>query len=1146
MKKDDHRPRMYRFLRLPTLLALVAPAFSAGFLITQALWPHLHFRQPYDDFVFGDLILTAESKTNDFAAFYLLLAAFAAVYSAFAAFLRVLTRRASHARTQSQMTSLLRCASIPAALWLLAHFFEPTVPDALLFASLAGAAANMLLLTKEAFSRNRFAQIKKINAYFLAALIAVQLTSVCIAHFFGDSYSRWTQAVSYLTTCLTAAFLGLLGLLFLRPLTTLGKTRMPARQRNGEQGPRISFVFALSGIPAGAWAAGHFLVKEVSPGFLYYSAVALSVNALFWFFLKHRAIPYDRRMKNLLIASHFVVIILVCDMLGLVTAVTRIFPSTTVILQAKIFLIEMAGVFFSILLLLHLWYRRASLDLTEKKASTTLLVLQAWLPLLSFVLIPPAWIAGSGYVRPFGDTTTLAVSLGVLGAFALIPVVLQWRKMNAGPSSFDPIKALVPTSLGFIIVFLVVRTFTDTSISEDNYHFGETIISWHQFAQFGKLPYASVNVTHGLFEFIRGFISSVFFDSSPNSIVAANSILVGGLLFPAFLLGSRLIGVIPAFFLFPFLTPVNLHFYLPVIIFFLTLAQPELLRSSFAWLLTWFALSFLFVVLTAAMPPAIAATAPVMLVLLYREYRLSRRRVLILGGMLLLFIVLIAAVPSFRSVISGYATYIRESTQATIAVTAHGVPWAWGFAQIDVPNISMQPWAWEILRFSWILVLFVFVPFVITGVAHQFRARSFTPSPSLFFPAVSTMFFFALVNYTLNRIDSGAYSRTGHVSLLALTLLLPVTVLLTYQRHIRRRVLITVFFLIVTISGNCLEAANIAKFSSNAAAVIDVQNTMDRLTAQMKAVPAMGRALATDSQTNDILLLDRTLKEFLKPSETYADLTNRPAYYFYLDKELPYKYSSILTMASTETQLRAVADIRKQDVPVALAFDSFEAVQWLHRSLRSYNLYRYFTLNYVPVFRNGYILMVKPERRPADGPSSEEQLFMLDTAFFPGDLEKIPAEWGRSIDILKNKMTDVGTISSAETSQTNDVRAAGHGVFTVTGPTPIVSYDISSRNVGGRDAGMIVFDFTCGSPIRQNGPFMYIAWIDDDHQAPQATMQLSLQPNNSGTVIIPIDTAPRWLLARRIEQLQISVESGACRTLSISDIKLCRRNYLPE
>jgi hypothetical protein len=230
---------------------------------------------------------------------------------------------------------------------------------------------------------------------------------------------------------------------------------------------------------------------------------------------------------------------------------------------------------------------------------------------------------------------------------------------------------------------------------------------------------------------------------------------------------------------------------------------------------------------------------------------------------------------------------------------------------------------------------------------------------------------------------------------------------------------------------------------------------------------------------------------------------------------------------------------------VALIDADNNLLDGLQASLRTPLVYRYLLLHFVPVEMGGYGFMVRTDRLArvdAATPSAptEDAFAILDRAFLAPHLHAIPYVWGRSAGALNSRMREVAHIDDAHISPQQDVKRDNDGAFQVTGANPTVVLNIPA-GIRGRDAGLLRFELLC----KNKRPKATITARWSSH-GDADDGRLSFWARN-GVNIVPLDAAPRWLLAANVSQVTLDIyQPDGCTAFTLRNVAFAQRLEVDE
>jgi hypothetical protein len=133
-------------------------------------------------------------------------------------------------------------------------------------------------------------------------------------------------------------------------------------------------------------------------------------------------------------------------------------------------------------------------------------------------------------------------------------------------------------------------------------------------------------------------------------------------------------------------------------------------------------------------------------------------------------------------------------------------------------------------------------------------------------------------------------------------------------------------------------------------------------------------------------------------------------------------------------------------------------------------------------------------------------------------------------------MVPIAALRAVATS--SGVRQRGDGRYEVTGGDPSVTYEAAQEPLDGRDAGLLGFDFKCQAGAEP--AVLTVAWATRSRPAGEATTVRF--DGADGRLIVPLDAAPRWLLAEDIAQIRIGLANpAACTAFELDHVALFQR-----
>jgi hypothetical protein len=292
------------------------------------------------------------------------------------------------------------------------------------------------------------------------------------------------------------------------------------------------------------------------------------------------------------------------------------------------------------------------------------------------------------------------------------------------------------------------------------------------------------------------------------------------------------------------------------------------------------------------------------------------------------------------------------------------------------------------------------------------------------------------------------------------------------------------------------------------------------------------------AQLKRALAIKHVLDQILSPQETYYDATSRAASYGFQNRPNPVPVAAIYNASSTPVQLRIVTELGQKKIPLVL----ISAANILHDggkpSLRNFVIYQFLLQNYLP-FKDefGLIWMIrKGEERRLDHThyKVDQGLVELNKTFLQKQLQGLPAAWGNSGVTLLSKMTNPKDIlKMGQLQSSNDLLLNDHGDWQVTGIDPYVVFALPPGVKG--DLLQIELD----QKIPQE--LMQVFWTNDLVPVFQDPQSFVFGGANSSKYIIPVSSAPSWLLSNSIQAIRIDFPSDYQGTIHFNKLILYDR-----
>ncbi len=771
---------------------------------------------------------------------------------------------------------------------------------------------------------------------------------------------------------------------------------------------------------------------------------------------------------------------------------------------------------------------------------------QGFLPLFFVILVPTPWSENGD--KYYGHPVTLAL-LALISGLVVVTYgdwFLRFKKIAHTPDGASIFSVVSPLCLIALLLFVKSQAIATNAIPPDDYHWGEFLLPWWLLQSFHYIPFWDYEPARGLINYVPGLLANLFFGTSAffgadfdwKTGIHANPLLLLPYLNLGFLVVSQTIGTLPAFLAFLLMTSSNGTAEIDTIVTVcLCLWGNLFLKQQWSrWLAVWGVTGIALLLFAPGQAGLLLlSTSPLGAFALVQAIRKERRSLIsLIGGSSLLLGLLLWLTP-LGKMLFGALRYAVE--QSSINSISYGIAWQRSRGTNPVLSYSL----WEVMRASWILVgllagLLLFRAIVDKTWAVRRRYAVFA------IPIVLLTVLF--IPRVAGRIDPATLSRLGIASTWSICLLLPL-VLITALPHRKAFSLIVVAVLGGMLSG--LPSAE--SLMSKPVRTIDASSLL-LVKGSEVGFPLMGeRVIIYPKQLKRLRQIKRVLQAALTPGETYLDLTNHGADYFYLGYPPPISTGAVYNLPHRNQQRRAIATLEAAPPPISLVSAQNISHDGGTLALRAHLIYRYVISHYVPVEIEGLIYMVRPDRlerlQPLLASSSTSgrpvSPDLLDQAFLTQDLQKLPRSWGQSFDSLQSELQSVQKIGDEVVPAMHSVEKTGT-TYRVTGLDPHLDFDVSSLKLNGQDAGILAFDFSSSQSV---APTLEIYWSSESggNLPKAAAVQFSVK---QGKVVVPLDAAPRWLLAKGIKTLRFSMTDPPPSTFSLSHIELFQRSGLPK
>jgi hypothetical protein len=766
---------------------------------------------------------------------------------------------------------------------------------------------------------------------------------------------------------------------------------------------------------------------------------------------------------------------------------------------------------------------------------------QALLPFCFLIFLPAHLLTPDG-ILTLSSTVYLKILLLALmvGAWwELWRAYSRWRRVSQAPYALDSVLSTLCVAAAATYFAMFPERFPYISggyfflFPGDHFHTGEELLPWQQLLHFHSVPYVDFAPIHGLMSYACGFISSAFLDGTAASFMESQRFLFG-IAVLATVCAARPLGgaLLAAACAIPVTFVLDRDAFLAAAIFLLV--NPATLRRPGKWLLTCVGVCAFSLGYNVPVGGALVVACAVPFGYFLAVWIRNRRKIRIWSIAVVAGFGVLCLIWSFPAV-RGWIWFATDNGSSNVVAHGMGFRGALGAVPpvrelIDLSGLEkvLPPF----LREAWILAgsYGFYLLFIQVRKPGNERSSSAILGAWLVFivPLVLSL-------YTFVRIEPTGLSRSGPISVVVLAAILPVlnARILPPFKPIMFLLAGYAFILFFVPDKLRVDLTYLRFKSAPLSQPISYPPGYTLTDGRDLGLPNMGRLCADAPTVNEILALRHALSMLLRPGETYIDLTNRQAFYYYLDLPIPQLYMHFVA-ASEKMQERMVQQWRADPAPVVLIAPA-EVFDGGLPSLRCYRWYRELLPAYTPIVLDGFTFLVDPKRLPADSLTPSERFAILDSSFFAPDLQALPSAWGRSWPLLKARFKKVANV------------AIGPGATSGGAVTSSATFYLEPLNVTGAEADFATVDFRLEkSPtaaFAHPDPRVAVSWTSADEEHPPVQTFLA----KSGTALLPLGSQPRWLLSDRLQTLRLDlVNPGDVSAFEVKGLTLWKLNDVSD
>lgn len=753
---------------------------------------------------------------------------------------------------------------------------------------------------------------------------------------------------------------------------------------------------------------------------------------------------------------------------------------------------------------------------------------QLSLPFLFMFLIPQKVMHGNQLISIYPATDFLYYSIVFMVLFAIGLIVKKiYLSSNLITENIS--------SISFIAILFFIKSYLIVipSVSSDDYHFGEFLLPFWSWIEYGQIPFNDLVPARGLINYLDGFFASVFLELQASYFGYIKNFLMFFYVSILFLIIRKYVNIFFAFMITLLFATFDIgvsgiDVFNTVLMVFL--AQLFIGKKYYKFLV----FSLLLITVSILFAPgqggilAISIT-PLGIYALYKvlshDFKMSMK---FFSFLVIPYVLIIGLTPLF-DMLYGAILYAKE--QSSLNSISYGTPWYFSIDSFANGNY----WLFEIVRSGYVTIIgfssIVFLKYLTNSELQNRREV-------LVYSSIILVTSLLLIIRGAGRIDPGAFSRLGLASIFIIGILLP---LLVHHILPRYKSMIAMGFIVFYISifgyvGNTLSLNQlISKVDAKTHLPSNFQYTKDT------SIVNMGNGVFDDTHIKRIVKIKTFLKTILDKNETFLNLTNRNALYFYLNRKPPIETGAFYNLVSEGQQRRAIKKLL-DDVPkVAI----LEADNFTHDGvklpLRSSLLYRFVIQNYQPIEIDGIIYGIRNDlfKEFEVQISKQEQQKLYDKVFLTSNLKYVPSEWGNNTHKLSEKLVVVQKLNSIKSI--NHLEKIKEG-YKITGDDPFIIY--KTNNKATENMGYLSFEFNCLDSLAGINHFeIYFKSNELEFSENRMLRFDSLIKNN----IVPLESSPRYLQLNNLEAIRIDLTAtSSCKKFKISNISLLQKKEVEQ
>lgn len=758
-----------------------------------------------------------------------------------------------------------------------------------------------------------------------------------------------------------------------------------------------------------------------------------------------------------------------------------------------------------------------------------LILTQLSLPLLFLYLIPQKVLDGNQLVHVYPMTDILYY---VVGFLVLFSIALISKKIFLS----DELLTKNISSISFISIIFFTKAYLIVipSVSSDDYHFGEFLLPFWSWVKYGQIPFQDIVPARGLINYLDGFLVNIFFELKASYFGFIQNFLMLFYVAILLLVIRKYLNLFFAFIITLMFASWDLgvsgiDIFNAVLLVFLA---HLFIDKKYYYFVVFSLLLVTISILFAPGQGGIMALSitPLGVYALYKIFSIDSKIALRFLAFLLTLYILIIMLTSIFDMLYGAILYAIE--QSSLNSITYGIPWYFSINSFANGNY----WLFEIVRSGYIFVIGFSLIVLLKYLTNKelINRREVLVFSSIIF--ITSLLF---IIRGAGRIDPASFSRLGLATTFIIGILMPMLVYYMLPKY--KSIVVTAFIVfymsVFGYAGSSLSLNQlIAKVDSKTHLPSNFKYSKDI------GVENMGNGVFENKHIERIVKIKNFLETVLKKDETFLNLTNRNALYFYLNRKLPIETGAFYNLVSEGQQKRAVEKLSKAIPKVAILEADNMIFDGIKLPLRSPFLYRFVIQNYQPIEIGGIVYGIRNDifDKFKNQISKHQQQKLYDKVFLTSNLQFIPSEWGKSFDRLSEKLNLVQELNN--TMSVNDLNKTDK-VYNISGSDPYMVYDVD-KGLSGKKAGYLSFDFDCID--KSKGANHFEIYFNGDGLDFSESMVLRFD-SKSRKNLVPLESSPDYLLLKNLDSIRIDITpNSSCKKFDILNVKLYQKKYLKK